>query len=293
MTLIPLWFTLVWLALLGAVLGSFLGVVSYRLHTGRSLDGNSHCESCMYRLRWYELVPVISYLALRGRCRMCGAYIPMRHVLIELLTASLFVVVGLTVPLTMPFVLLLGLLIVAVLVVILVYDLRHMIIPDELVIILSVLAIAMLIVTSTPIALLTHVIDGALGAVAASGFFLFLWFVTKGRGMGLGDAKLAAPLGLMTGLTGAISLVAFAFWIGAILSLTLIAGQHLKAVLRAARTVGSVGYAQANIANYQRYLTMKSEVPFAPFLILAFFVTYFGQLDVLMLANYVLTWFTF
>ena len=115
----------------GVIIGSFLNVYIYRLHTGKSLMGSSHCLSCGTDLKPYELVPLFSYLALLGKCRTCRSYIPNRYFLVEILTGALFVGVVLTVAdvVTM----LHTLFFVSVLVVIAVYDIYHMIIPDELV----------------------------------------------------------------------------------------------------------------------------------------------------------------
>lgn len=137
----PEWFFLLVVLAFGLVIGSFLNVVIYRFHTGRSLNDRSHCLSCGRTLNWYELFPVFSYLFLRGRCRSCRSFIPYRYALVEALTAGLFLLAYLK---TLDLFLLLGLLVfLSLLVIVAVYDMYHQIIPDELSASLAVVAIAM------------------------------------------------------------------------------------------------------------------------------------------------------
>lgn len=272
--LLPLWYQYTLVALLGLIIGSFLNVYIYRLHTGRSLTGSSHCLSCGTPLRWFELLPVVSFLALRGRCRSCGSYIPTRYLLVETLTALLFVAVFISTPFGLP--LLLWLILVSTLIVIVVYDLYHLIIPDELVLVVTGLA-ALIMATAVgwqwdgP-TILAH----AATAFATLCFFGGLWLISHGRWIGLGDAKLATPLAFILGPLPAFSFIALSFWVGAALSVLLLI---LVRLIRRGKT---------RLPNLRLELTMKSEVPFAPFLILAFLLVALGQVDVLMfLSSYV------
>jgi len=90
-TLVPLWWWVVTAFGFGVIIGSFLNVLIYRFHTGKSLSGHSHCLSCGTRLCWFELLPLVSYLGLRGRCRTCGCRIPNRYFLVEFATGMAFV----------------------------------------------------------------------------------------------------------------------------------------------------------------------------------------------------------
>ena len=272
LSLLPLWYQYLLVGVFGLIIGSFLNVYIYRLHTGRSLQGSSHCLSCGTPLKWYELVPVVSYLVLRGRCRTCSSYIPFRYVLVELLTAALFVLEfylhGLSL-LFMP-----ALLLLALLVVVAVYDLYHLIIPDELVVALA--AAGLLLVglsvdtgwsAQTGQLLLQHI--GA--ALAAAGFYASLWWFSHGRWIGFGDVKLAFPLGLVVGLPAVFSFIVLSFWVGAILSvLYMLIVQGLKR-------------GQPYLSFHFVPLTIKSEVPFAPFLIIAFLIVWWFDLSVLTL----------
>ncbi len=265
--LLPLWYQYTLVVLFGLVIGSFLNVYIYRFHTGRSLTGSSHCLSCARPLAWYELLPVFSYLALRGRCRTCGSYIPFRYVLVEVLTASLFLLAYILVPLS--YMMLLWWSLLAVLVVIVVYDLYHLIIPNELVVSVAVLTLLMFMAALSwqwlPVLFIGHV-AAAIGAFA---FYGGLWLVSKGRWIGLGDAKLAAPLAFLLGPWETFSFVVLSFWIGAGLSIVILLLQRL------------LKRGQYRLSKYGLTITMKSEVPFAPFLILAFLAVALLKLNVL------------
>lgn len=253
---------IVFVFLLGTIVGSFLNVLIYRLHTGRSLGGRSHCMSCRKTLEWYELIPLFSYLFLQGRCKGCDSYIPYRYLLVELLTGVSYVLLFLYFK---DAYILLGLHAVhaSVLIVIAVYDLRHTIIPDELTLSVGGVALVILGYTAFLRGEWSHVLFDVLSGIAAGSFFYLLWRMSKGRWIGLGDAKLALPLGALAGASSALSMVVLSFWIGALVSVFLLLVSYLyrkgKTVLRFPRS----GF------------TMKSEVPFAPFLILGFIAAYY------------------
>lgn len=281
MDAIPEIFILPFLFVLGVIVGSFLNVVIYRLHTNRSLQGNSHCLSCGTKLSWYELIPLFSYLALHGTCAHCGARIPPRYLFVELLTGAAFMlaaviaadVVLLTIYMVM----------FSVLIVILLYDLRHTIIPDEAVIALLVVAFLMVMWDPSTQKFLMPDMTALISATVGSMFYASLWYISKGRWIGLGDAKLAFPFGLILGWPLVVSLIVWSFWIGAAISLVIMGGIRIsKALPRALGSIPLVGFVfpKQRIVNYTRYLTMKSEVPFAPFLIAAFLLVHVYGLDV-------------
>ncbi len=256
----------------GIIVGSFLNVYIYRFHTGKSLAGRSHCLSCGTPLRWYELVPLFSYLFLRGRCRTCGCKVPARYFLVELITGLLFVC-SLTLTLDVISLLLLWF-IMSLLVVITVYDLYHFIIPDKLTFVLTIL-VTILIgyeywAGSGNYARLGWDVVVALGG---SLFFLFLWVVSKGKWLGFGDVKLAFPLGFLVGAESVFSFVVLSFWIGAAISLLLLAWQRF-------------GRGQSALHLSSRSLTMKSAVPFAPFLTLSAVIVLFTHFNVLSLFSF-------
>jgi prepilin signal peptidase PulO-like enzyme (type II secretory pathway) len=256
----------------GVIIGSFLNVYIYRFHTGKSLMGSSHCLSCARPLRAFELVPLFSYLFLRGRCRTCHSYIPSRYFLVELLTGLLFVGAVLT---AFDFISLLHyLVIVSILVVIAVYDIYHMVIPDELVaslllVVLSQQLYILIIGSSTEAFYYT-----VAASLAGSLFLLSLWRISKGTWIGFGDVKLIIPLGLSIGYVSVFSMIVLSFWIGAIVGLAILGIQKLK--LRG----------KPHLHFMAKELTMKSAVPFAPFLILGYLAVLFFGIDVISLLSY-------
>lgn len=268
----------------GLIIGSFLNVLIYRFHTGKSLAGHSHCLSCGTSLRWYELFPLFSYLMLRGRCSTCGCRIPSRYFLVELATgvlfsASLYHLLSVTSQLkpfpssySIDIVLLLLLWVVAaVLVVITVYDLYHFIIPDAFTVALTVVASVMIgyqffLGSLTSEEILWQVGASLLGAA----FLLLLWLISKGQWLGFGDVKLAIPLGLLVGTEQVFSLIVLSFWLGAAISLLIIAWGYVKR-------------GKAGLQKSGQTLTMKSAVPFAPFMVASAILVLFLQFNVLSL----------
>lgn len=256
----------------GVIIGSFLNVVLYRLHTGKSLSGHSHCLSCGKRLRALELVPLLSYLVLRGRCRACKSYIPVRYFLVELLTGLMFVFVLLT---SQDLVgLIFGLPLLSLLIVTAVYDLRHLIIPDELVLQLTILALLyagyQLYMTESLSGFAFNLGAATLGSL----FFFLLWHASAGKWVGFGDVKLAFPLGLFLGYGGVFSMIVLAFWVGASVGLLLLAYARF------------MSKRQKPVRFLRHNITMKSALPFAPFLIVGFLLVWFFKVDVVSLLSY-------
>jgi len=149
-----------------------------------------------------------------------------------------------------------------------VYDLRHTIIPDELTLIVGGIACVFMgyeyIQFHDMILILTRIGAG----ICAAFFFWGLWYVSKGRWIGLGDAKLALPLGMLVGIMDVFSMVVFSFWIGAVISVSLLG---IQKILKKGKT---------NLHFLTLPLTMKSEFPFAPFLIIGFIVVHFFHADI-------------
>jgi leader peptidase (prepilin peptidase) / N-methyltransferase len=202
-------------AVVGAVFGSFLNVVAYRLPRGESLSRpRSRCPQCQTQIKAYDNVPVLSWLALRGRCRSCRAPISARYPLVEAVTGLLCALVVLDRGLDQDAVL--GVVLVLLLVPITLIDLDHRIIPNRLTLLGAVLAPAIVAFTA-PDAIPEHLIAGA----AAGGFFLLAAFAYP-RGMGMGDVKLAAVLGLFLG-RDVVPALFVAFLVGTLVGAAIIA----------------------------------------------------------------------
>jgi leader peptidase (prepilin peptidase)/N-methyltransferase len=240
--------------LFGLIVGSFLNVVILR-HGERTIRGRSACPSCKKQLQWFDMVPVVSWFALAGRCRHCGARISLQYPLVEAATALLFALID---GADLPFLpMLIALAIAALLLCILVYDLYHQIIPDMWVWPFCALALASVILNSE-----FSILDLLTGLLAALPI-LFLWVLSLpftgkiGMWMGFGDVKLALGMGWLLGFPAGLFAVFFAFIIGATVSVPILLWGKL-------RSGGVEG------------LTMKSEVPFGPFLIASTFIVWFA-----------------
>lgn len=183
--------------LLGLFIGSFLNVVIYRLPRGETIIwGRSRCPACGRVLAWYDLVPVVSYLALRGRCRHCGERISPRYVAVELMTGAVFAELfwhfGLSAAL-LKYLFLSCILIAASFI-----DLEHYVIPDRLVA-TGFIGAGLFELYFREVGFLSSF----LGSVASGGILLSVIILSRG-GMGLGDAKLAAMAGFFLGWPKAV-----------------------------------------------------------------------------------------
>jgi leader peptidase (prepilin peptidase)/N-methyltransferase len=258
---------------LGAIIGSFLNVVIFRYGTGRGVNGRSKCLSCAAKLKWYQMVPILSYLVLRGRCAACRTQISAQYVCVELFTAVIFASTAYVLFdfLTLGFVnifvgaFLFNAAIACCAIVIFAYDMRHMIIPDAFVFTWAGLGLVSQLVAIAYLGITTL----SLGNLAAGPilfiFFWSLWYFSKGTWMGFGDAKLALAIGLTLGLTRGVTAIILGFWIGAVVGLVLM-------VLSRSRWIrGRFG--------------MRTEVPFGPFLIIGFFLSLFFGLDLVWMNN--------
>jgi leader peptidase (prepilin peptidase)/N-methyltransferase len=207
--------------LFGLLIGSFLNVLIHRLPRDESpWRGRSHCPHCQRTVRWYENVPVLSWLVLRARCAGCHQAISWRYPLVELLTAACAVVCvqvfGLTALAAAYF------LFVATLLAIAWIDWEHMIIPDELSLGVMVLG-ALLSITILPIGIW----QALLGAVAGAGFIQLVAVVyrkTRGaEGMGFGDVKMAGMIGAFLGPVSVLLTIFLAAFLGSVFGVALMA----------------------------------------------------------------------
>lgn len=214
---------LVFAALIGACIGSFLNVVIHRLPLGQSLvKPPSRCPKCGYRLKWYDNVPVFGWLLLGGRCRECKNRISIQYPIVELITAVLFVVV---VWLTPPGPLLVTrLLLVCILIALFGIDLEHQILPNSIT--LPGIAAGVLLSTIAPPgvrdALIGIVLGG--GALYAIAWAYYLW--RREEGLGMGDVKMLAMIGAFLGWKMVLVTLVLSSFSGALIGVGLIAFQR-------------------------------------------------------------------
>lgn len=266
---------IVW-GIFGLLLGSFTNVLILRQGTDEGINGRSHCPSCNRTLEWYELVPVISYVLLLGKCRTCNARISLQYPLVELLMGALFVGIGLA-PITLV-AKIVAAAIAVLLVAIAAYDLKTTYMPDRWV--FPFIALAFVFGTlTTP---LTDSFESALfvlsGFAVAAPLF-FLWFFSQGAWMGFGDVKFALGMGWLVGFVQGYVALGLAFCTGALVGVLILL--PFEKIVQSLHRIGITRLGSEN-----KGFTMKSEVPFGPFLILGLCIVWFSEMYGLPLLPY-------
>ncbi|MFZ5363973.1 MAG: prepilin peptidase [Patescibacteria group bacterium] len=211
----------------GLIIGSFLNVVIWRLHAGESvLTGQSHCPKCRHKLGPVELIPVLSFLIQKGKCRHCGKSISWQYPLVELSAAILFLFAYLPYDLRLTtynfFLLSREWFIISIMIVVFVYDLKYYLILDKI-----IYPAAAVIIITLPLIYGGEIswwglISPIIAAVLGGGFFLLQYVISKGKWIGGGDIKLGALMGLILGLGGLGVALFFAYVAGAIIGLGLV-----------------------------------------------------------------------
>lgn len=238
-------------ALLGLCVGSFLNVVIYRVPIGMRLDKpDSHCPKCNYKLRWYDNIPVLSYIILGGKCRKCKQKISFRYTAVEIANMlawilSVYVFWRVSIPYAV-----LSALTLSVLICVFFIDLEHMLVFDRFIIILGALGIFTTIF-EFQYKWWSHLIGAAAGFMLFYGVYLIFYLIMKKEAMGGGDIKLALVMGLLLGWERlALSLV-----------IAFVSAAIILVILRRVR-------------GEER----GAEYPFAPFLCIGFAIAlYFGK----------------
>ena len=235
----------IFLFVLGLCIGSFLNVLIDRLPQNKPVVfDRSRCDHCRHRLSWYDLFPLLSFILLKGKCRYCHKKISFQYPFLELFTAISFTLMIriIRVEFFWPYFLFL-LIVISGLIVIFFADLKYRIIPDQVLIVLIAASFLFDLFYEQNL-LLGHL----LAAIVFGAFFLILFLFTKGKGMGFGDVKFAFFMGLFLGYPKIIVAFYLSFLTGAAVSLILIlAGKK----------------------------TMKSTIPFGPFLIVSTIISQF------------------
>jgi len=267
------WYYFLLAFVLGVAIGSFLNVVILRHEKEERITGRSHCIHCGRKLSWYELIPLLSYLLQLGKCNGCKAFLTFQYPLVEFLTGALFVItlgtvvgpMGSIVNVTyyLALSLLAHLIIWSLFIIITVYDFRTKLIPDVFSFSLAGIAFLHLFIQDG-VLLVPSYWDLFAGPLLFLPFYI-LWKVSDGRWLGLGDGKLALGIGWFLGFSLGGTAILFAFWIGAIVSVGLIVIQKLLQ-----KTSEQLG---------KETLTLKSEVPFGPFMVLGTFIVYMTEMN--------------
>jgi prepilin signal peptidase PulO-like enzyme (type II secretory pathway) len=224
---------------LGTAMGSFINVVVDRVIHGESLTGRSHCDSCKKTLSWYDLIPLVSYIVLRGKCRNCHKAFSIQYLLVEIITGILYVITWLIVPNVS---VLLSWGIVSCAWVIVLSDLRYKLISDHMQLALFIsLLIQKLFEKASIFSLMGDVFAGIMVCLPIGLIFV----VSNERAMGLGDVILAGIMGFSLGIGKGLLALYIAFLVGAIVGVYLL---------------------------LQKKKGMKSAVPFGPFLLIGMLI---------------------
>lgn len=246
------------LFILGAAIGSFTSVIIYRLHSHRKgiFRGRSSCPECEMQLKPLDLVPILSYLTLRGKCRYCSKEISYMYPLLELLTGFLFVLLFFKFPFadqalhfsgTLLGLYLLYAFYAFVLIFTFFFDLHYLKVSDE--ILLPAILIGLIATIATP--LTPHIFDALIGAGISVAFFGLQILVSKGTWVGLGDLRVGAFMGVILGWKLTVVALFLSYLIGSVVSLGI--------VIRKRKFVGV-------------------KIPFAPFLVSGTIISiFFGE----------------
>lgn len=251
--------------ILGLIVGSFLNAVIYRMKKKESfVRGRSYCPHCSHELSFFDLIPVFSFIMLKGRCRYCNEKISWQYPLVEIFTGILFTLSYFWIPFggIIGSITLLYLFIVFSLVIIVfVYDLRYFLIPSMVVYLLAGVALLYRVIgafaffkNGFDLVSLQAIVIPLVSGISAAGFFFLIWAISKGSWMGLGDSEVALFIGIFLGFPKTILALFIAFLVGSVVGLALVA-------------LDKKGF--------------KSEVPFAPFLIFGTVLAFFWGAEII------------
>jgi leader peptidase (prepilin peptidase)/N-methyltransferase len=257
------------LFLLGLALGSFVNAFVFRLHEAPKAkskelrdklsitNGRSMCVHCHHKLAWYDLLPVISWLSLRGKCRYCSKRISVQYPLVEIGTALLFVLSYVYWPYSSDFILLFifWLVFIVGFMALIIYDLRWMLLPNVIVLPLTVLSLVYVLVYALLAGNIAVITDAILGMASIGGLFYILFQTSSGKWIGGGDVKLGFVLGILAGgLMEGLMVIFIASLLGTLFAI--LSAGHKKQ-------------------------TLKKRIPFGPFLIIALIIVYLFSADII------------
>lgn len=218
--------------LFGLIIGSFINCLVWRLHKEESINGRSYCPECRKTIRWYDNLPIISFIILGGRCRNCRKSISWQYPLVEFLTGILFLIFAYKISINFgspelwlikPWLMLIrDWFLVSIFTIIFIMDFRWYVILDRV---------------SLPAIIVSLIINLALGfswqsllisATIGASFFLIQFIVSRGRWIGGGDVRLGLLLGIALGWPYIVAVIFLAYGLGAIIGLGLLASNKKK-----------------------------------------------------------------
>lgn len=213
------------IALLGLCIGSFLNVLVNRFHDKKTLLGRSECPNCHHVLGILDLIPLFSFLSLRGKCRYCKEKISWQYFLVEFATAFLFIAVFVFNYFILqfnPFLFIRDLIVISSFVTIFVYDSKYMEIPDEISIPTAVLIAIFNFIVYKDIQSIIF------GATFGAMFFIVQFIISKGKWIGGGDIRMGLIIGILFGSQKAIMAIFLSYFIGAIYSIPILVNKYFN-----------------------------------------------------------------
>lgn len=253
---------LVWIFIIGLLFGSFLNVLADRLPRGETILGRSKCESCKHELAWYDLIPIISFIKLKGKCRYCSKPFSSEYMFSEIGTGVMFALTWYLsqinhFQLTQSII---SLGITSTLIVMFLADMRYKIIPDSMQILFGLLAVTF------------HLLSFMRGDVEASAYLqrfmrmlldgaivmiplLIIFLATRGKGMGFGDVKYSFIVGILLGMWNGLVALYMSFVLGGIV------GAYLLFVKKMDR---------------------KKAIPFGPYLFIGTYIMFFFESEIIL-----------
>lgn len=243
--------------IVGTVMGSFYHVVATRLSMEESIiKPGSHCPRCNHFLKWYENIPIISYLILKGKCSECGSKIPLSYLVVEIVTGALFAVCyhvfGISIEL------LIGIIFISSLVIVIISDIEYMIILDE-VLIVSTLVVAVIYVIFLGLEQAAYHIYSGVGA------FVIMYSIKllgdklfKKESLGGGDIKLMFLFGMVLGLPMSVCTIFLATFIAFPVALIIL------------------------------FSNKENVIPFGPFLSMAAMIIYISGVEIMDILNFLI-----
>lgn len=249
----------------GASLGSFANVVADRLRVKPIFGGRSMCLNCSKKLSWHELIPIVSFLKQKGRCNKCNSKLSGLYLWSEIVAGFLVATLPVAIlqyvdilsdPKNLYYAIFLFFVIsftIAFSIAIIIYDLRHMLVPFEIALILLLIGMISTIVRQYIYGF--NVYDFFSGAIVAAPY-TFLYLFSKGKWVGMGDVFIYAAFGFIFGLPIGSTMFFYSVWLGAVVSLML-------------------------VIMYKREYSLKSEIPFTPFIIIGGLLAFYTHSDIL------------
>lgn len=231
----------------GLLIGSFVNVLIYRIPRDENIAWpSSHCPHCNTNLKWYDNIPLFSYLLLKGKCRYCKKRISIQYPIIESLNAFIYLILFFYFDYSLEFIF--YSLVFSIIIAILVIDLKEMIIPDILVVTILILSILYKALNYFIWGISPQIVNSLGGMFIAGGMFLLILILSRG-GMGEGDIALIGVFGFILGIKMILLVIFLSFILGSIISIFLL---------------------------ITRVKTRKDPIPFGPFIVLGFFIVIFA-----------------